>query len=151
MNATLAEQVRAAVAEVDDPEMPGVSIVGLGLLESVDVDDHGCVAIGLLPTFSGCPALDLIATRVRDAVAAVDGVTAVHVAFLRSPVWSVDRVSADAETALADRLGIAVERDAAAACPRCGAATIRRSLFGPTRCRAVHTCVACGEVVEVLR
>jgi ring-1,2-phenylacetyl-CoA epoxidase subunit PaaD len=143
--------VRAAIATVDDPEMPGISIVDLGLLETVAADDHGSVTIGLLPTFSGCPALDLIADRVRHAVESVDGVTHVHVAFLHKPVWSVDRVTLAGERALAERLGIAVERGGSSACPRCGATTEQQSLFGPTRCRAVHTCPSCGEVVEVMR
>ena len=60
----LVEAVRAAVAAVDDPELPGVSIVELGLLEQLSADAEGAVSIGLIPTFSGCPALSLIAELV---------------------------------------------------------------------------------------
>jgi hypothetical protein len=60
-------------------------------------------------------------------------------------------VSARGEQALAERLGIAVERGGVASCPQCGGVTQQRSLFGPTRCRAVHVCAGCGEVVEVMR
>ena len=70
---TLEEAVRSAVAGVDDPEYPGVSIVDLGLLEQVRVD-HGHVEVGLIPTFSGCPALAVIADEVRGAVGDVEGV-----------------------------------------------------------------------------
>ena len=143
--------VRAAITAVDDPEMPGVSIVDLGLLESLEVRANGAVTVGLIPTFSGCPALAVISEAVRAAVAAVDGVKEVQVDFLRSPSWSIERVTPRAERALAQRLGVAVERDGAATCPRCGAATTERSLFGPTRCRAVHVCTGCGEAVEVMR
>ncbi|WP_411698580.1 iron-sulfur cluster assembly protein [Conyzicola sp.] len=149
--AELSDAVHAAVAGVDDPEMPGVSIVELGLLETLHVGADGQVRVGLIPTFSGCPALATIAADVRAAVSRVDGVSAVEVAFLATPVWSVDRISAAAEARLGAGLGIAVERSGAARCPRCGAPTDERSMFGPTRCRAVHGCPSCGEVVEVMR
>ncbi len=147
----LVDAVRAAVAAVDDPELPGVSIVELGLLEQLSVDADGAVSIGLIPTFSGCPALALISDRVRTAAAAVDGVSSVDVEFLAAPAWSVDRISEVARERLASGLTVAVERDGRATCPRCGTGTVERSMFGPTRCRAVHRCPGCGEVVEVMR
>jgi ring-1,2-phenylacetyl-CoA epoxidase subunit PaaD len=147
---TLEAAARAAVATVDDPEMPGVSIVELGLLESITVVD-GAVTVGLIPTFSGCPALALIARRVEEAVAGVDDVRSVTVEFLRSPVWTIERVSSRARRDLSTNLGIAVERKGSAECPRCATRTEMRSMFGPTRCRAVHHCPSCGEVVEVMR
>ena len=146
-----AESLRAAVAGVDDPEMPGVSIVDLGLLESIVSTPDGAVTVELIPTFSGCPALAVIADAVAAAVGQVDGVTGVEVRFLRSPAWSVDRVSPRAQQELRERLGISVERDGTAMCPRCGSVTEQRSMFGATRCRAIHVCPACREVVEVMR
>lgn len=153
MSATseLTEAVRAAVGAVDDPELPGVSIAELGLIETLEVWADGRVRVGLIPTFTGCPALRTIADDVRAAVARVEGVGAVDVAFLDSPAWTVDRVSSAAETRLRGDLGIAVERAGEASCPSCGTVTIERSMFGPTRCRAVHRCPGCGEVVEVMR
>jgi ring-1,2-phenylacetyl-CoA epoxidase subunit PaaD len=147
----LVAAVRAAVAAVDDPELPGVSIVELGLLERLSVDADGAVSIGLIPTFSGCPALALISERVRSAAEAVDGVRSVEVAFLAAPVWSVDRISEVARQRLATDLMVAVERDGRALCPRCGTETVERSMFGPTRCRSVHRCPGCGEAIEVMR
>ncbi|HEX6656912.1 MAG TPA: iron-sulfur cluster assembly protein [Ilumatobacter sp.] len=147
----LAEAVRAAVAAVDDPELPGVSIVELGLLEALSVDAGGAVSIGLIPTFSGCPALSLITELVRVAAAEVEGVRSVEVTFLSAPAWSVDRISERAREQLANRLTIAVERDGRAECPRCGTETVERSMFGPTRCRAIHRCPGCGEAIEVMR
>lgn len=55
------EDVSRALAQVHDPEYPGVSIVDLGLLEGVRVDDAGHAEVDLIPTFSGCPALHMIA------------------------------------------------------------------------------------------
>jgi ring-1,2-phenylacetyl-CoA epoxidase subunit PaaD len=147
----LVEAVRAAVAAVDDPELPGVSIVELGLLEQLSADADGTVSIGLIPTFSGCPALSLIAELVRAAAGAVAGVQSVDVTFLAAPAWSVERISELAREQLAAGLTVAVERDGSAECPRCGAETIERSMFGSTRCRAVHRCPGCGEAIEVMR
>lgn len=143
--------VHEAVAGVDDPEYPGISIVDLGLLEVLDVTD-GRARIGLIPTFSGCPALATIAEDVRAAVAAVDGVSEVEVAWLHAPAWTVDRISADARAAMAREFTVSVQLGATPApCPRCGADTVQESLFGPSRCRAVHRCPACSETVEVMR
>ncbi len=152
--AGLADAVNRAVAGVDDPEYPGVSIVDLGLVETVGVTGTGRASIGLIPTFSGCPALEVIATDVRDAASAVTGVTAVDVHWLTSPTWSSDRITARARKVLADRFTVAVavgDDDQAATCPRCGDSTVEQSTFGPSRCRAVHRCSSCAEVVEVLR
>ena len=147
----VADAVWAAVATVDDPELPGVSIVELGLLEELSVDGDGAVSIGLIPTFSGCPALSVILDLVRDAVKTVDGVRSVDVTFLSAPAWSVERISERAREQLATGLTVAVERDGHARCPQCGVETIERSMFGPTRCRAVHHCPGCGEAIEVMR
>ena len=149
------ETIRAAVATVDDPEYPGISIVDLGLLEAIDVQPDGDVVVGLVPTFSGCPALAMIAEDVRHAVADVDGVTgpqAVNVRWLSSPVWTVDRVTDDARRTMAREFTVALRigRDPVP-CPRCGADTTENSMFGPSRCRAVHVCQSCTEVVEVMR
>lgn len=145
------DAVRAAVAGVDDPELPGVSIIELGLVETIAVEPGGLVRIGLIPSFSGCPALRVIADSVRNAARAVEGVAVVEVAFLTSPAWTIDRVSPSAEATLRASLGIAVERAGRATCPRCGAVTVEQSMFGPTRCRAVHRCPGCGDAVEVMR
>lgn len=144
--------VHQAIASVDDPEYPGVSIVDLGLLESIEIDDHGAVAIGLIPTFSGCPALAVIAADVTHAVSTVPEVVTCAVRWLTSPAWSVDRISHDARTLLADEFTVAVEFGRRApACPLCGSPTVEQSLFGPSRCRSVHRCSACQETVEVMR
>ncbi|MEM7095445.1 MAG: 1,2-phenylacetyl-CoA epoxidase subunit PaaD [Actinomycetota bacterium] len=144
--------VHAAVASVDDPEYPEVSIVDLGLLESIAINDDGDVAIGLIPTFSGCPALAVIAADVEAAVAGVDGVASVDVRWLNAPAWTVDRISHDARVQLADQFTVAVELGRRPpTCPRCGAPTVEQSMFGPSRCRSVHQCPSCRETVEVMR
>jgi len=128
-----------------------VSIVDLGLVEHVEVD-RGVARVGLIPTFSGCPALDIIADDVRAQVGEVAGVEAVAVRWLRVPAWTVDRVTAAARSALADGFTVAVKLGRSEpACPLCGATTTPQSMFGPSRCRSVSTCSSCHETVEVLR
>jgi ring-1,2-phenylacetyl-CoA epoxidase subunit PaaD len=149
--ATLSE-VRAAVASVHDPEYPGVSIDDLGLVVEVGLE-AGRVAVDLIPTFSGCPALDLIADDVRAAVAAVDGVEAVEVRWVADGVWTPERLSLSARRALADEFTVVLRRsDGSLACPVCGAGSVLdTSEAGPTRCRSLAWCPDCRNSVEVLR
>lgn len=145
------ERVHEAIASIDDPEYPGVSIVDLGLLERVEIT-HGNVSIGLIPTFSGCPALHIIRDDVTAAVEALDDIEAVTVEWLRAPAWSPDRVTEAGRRALAAEFTVAVQVSSRpTACPRCASPTELQSLFGPSRCRSVHRCTTCSETVEVLR
>lgn len=140
-----------AIRSVDDPEYPGVSIVDLGLLEVLTITNAD-VEVGLIPTFSGCPALAFIAADVGQAVQGVGGVERVDVQWLTSPVWTTDRISAEGRQRLADDFTVAVQiGDATALCPRCGRPTTQHSIVGPSRCRAVHRCESCVELVEVVR
>ncbi len=144
--------VHAAVSSVDDPEYPGISVVDLGLLEQLRLSEDGDVVVGLIPTFSGCPALAMIAEDVKDAVASVEGTRSVTVEWLTAPVWSVERVSSDARRIMADTFTVAVQIGSGpTACPRCGSPTTEQSMFGPSRCRSVHRCQKCSETVEVMR
>tara|TARA_B110000438_G_scaffold198199_2_gene189714 strand:+ start:4102 stop:4617 length:516 start_codon:yes stop_codon:yes gene_type:complete len=151
---TLRDRVWAAVASVDDPEYPGISIVDLGLLESIEVRPDGDVQISLVPTFSGCPALTMIADDVRSAVSAIDGVAGprVGVRWLTGPAWTVERLTEVGRDALAREFTVAVRIGLGPVpCPRCGGDTTEDSMFGPSRCRAIHVCRSCTEVVEVMR
>ena len=144
--------VHAAIANIDDPEYPGISIVDLGLLEKLSVSDDGDVQVGLIPTFSGCPALTMIRDDVVDAIEAVAGVRSVDVTWLRAPVWTVDRIGPETRAQIGREFTVAVRVGTSAPeCPRCGAPTTEESMFGPSRCRSVNRCTACAETVEVMR
>jgi ring-1,2-phenylacetyl-CoA epoxidase subunit PaaD len=155
--------LRAALAEVPDPELPVVSIVDLGMVEAVDVTEAE-VRVELLPTFVGCPAIELI----REAVAAriaplVPGRHVVVAASLRRP-WTSDRIS-ERGRALLRAAGIApplpghgpgelplVRLDAPVACPSCGSMRTRlENAFGPTPCRTIRYCVDCRQPFEQLK
>ncbi len=147
------DDIRRAVAQVHDPEYPGVSIVDLGLLEAVRVDEAGHAEVDLIPTFSGCPALHMIAGDVEVAAAAVPGVAEVTVTWLTEGVWSPDRLTASARTTLAQDFTVVLRRrDGTLLCPVCGSvAVVDTSGFGPTRCRSLAWCPDCRNPVEVLR
>ena len=155
-DAGLVDRVRSAVRSVDDPEYPDVSIVDLGLVESIDVCEgtEGAVArVGLIPTFSGCPALAMIADDVRRAVEAVVEVASCDVQWLPAPVWTPDRLSPRARATLATDYTVVVWRnDVPLRCPVCASSGLEmKSLAGPTRCRAVAWCSSCRNPVEVMR
>jgi ring-1,2-phenylacetyl-CoA epoxidase subunit PaaD len=146
------DEVWDVLRGIDDPEYPGISIVELGLVEAVRLDG-GSVEVDLLPTFSGCPALPFIAEDIRAGVGELDGIDDVVVTFLTNPAWTPARISPAARRRIGRTFGVAVKVGAARPpCPYCGADELReQSLFGPVRCRSVHRCAACGEVVETIR
>ena len=154
MNTTIGHEVAvtAAVATITDPEYPDISITDLGLVESVAVNGTEAI-IGLIPTFSGCPALAMIAGDVRSAVETVPGIERCTVRWLTVPVWSTDRISSCAQTKLQDDYTVTLRRkDGTLRCPSCGADAVRdQSAAGPTRCRSIAWCDGCRNVVEVMR
>ena len=146
------QEIHTAIEKINDPEYPGISIVDLGLLENVKVNEIGEVVIQLIPTFSGCPALEMIAQDVREITEKLSGVKKVDVVWLNSPVWSVNRVTAKAEKDLAEKFTVAVQiQGRKVKCPRCQSETTIKSHFGPSRCRSIHVCSGCNEVIETLR
>lgn len=146
------EDVRRAVAAVEDPEYPGITIDDLGILEDVRVDD-GRVEVDLLPTRLGCPALELIGRDVAAAAGAVPGVDETSVRWLYEPAWTPARVSAGARERLAASFTVTVRaRDGALRCPVCGGADVEDlSEVGPAPCRSIARCRGCRNPVEVLR
>lgn len=140
-----------ALRSVDDPEYPGISVIDMGMIGEVSVTD-GRARVELIPTFSGCPALEVIVADIAHAVHSLDGIVAVAVE--RSDcVWTPARLSRRARHAMARDFTVAVAmRKQPTECPMCGANDlVEQSAFGPSRCRAIHRCSACHEIVEVLR
>lgn len=149
-----AERARAALATVMDPELPVVSIVDLGLVERVEVAD-GVIEVDLLPTFAGCPALEVIRGDAERALRALDPGARVHVRFVTSTPWTTDRMSEAGRAALGDYgvtpplLQIGAKP---APCPYCGSTDTREdSAFGPTLCRSIRYCAACRNPYEAFK
>lgn len=139
--------VHRALADVRDPEIPAVSIVELGMVRAVTLGDRG-ISIELLPTFIGCPALDLI----RDAVEARMAAFArpVDVTFSLAVPWTTDRITPEGRERLR-QAGFAppVTDPSHTRCPHCGSANVAMdNLFGPTKCRSLYYCRACRQPFE---
>lgn len=150
----LEARARAAAAAVEDPEFPRVTVEHLGMLQAVRVDEGaGEVEVDLLPTFLGCPALDVIAADVRAALTGLSGVRRVQVAFVSEPVWTPQRITPEGRRRLAAEFTVAVPGSLGAPpCPVCGSGAVEpRSPFGPTACRAIAYCPDCRNPVEVIR
>ena len=152
--------VRAALAEVADPEIPVVSIVDLGMIESVTVDRDG-IDVELLPTFVGCPAIGMIRSAVEERLAPFGRPVRVDVTY-RVP-WTSDRIT-DAGRERLRRSGFAppqanggalpvlVQLATPVACPNCGSRrTVLENAFGPTQCRAIHHCTDCRQPFEAFK
>ncbi len=156
----------AALATVMDPEVPVVSLVELGIAREARLAEDGAVEVLLTPTYSGCPATELIEQQARAAVeAAVSG--PVRVLTQRAPAWTTDWISAEGRRKLRE-YGIAppgpvelptagmgeavirfMPRAVTVTCPRCDSPdTERLSAFGSTACKALYRCRACREPFE---
>jgi ring-1,2-phenylacetyl-CoA epoxidase subunit PaaD len=99
-------QMLQALEDVVDPEIPVVSVLDMGMIGDITIDDDGHVGVEILPTFSGCPALEIIAADVRARLARETGVRAVSVRFSYDPPWTSDRIT-DAGRAKLTAFGIA--------------------------------------------
>ncbi|MDR7483539.1 MAG: 1,2-phenylacetyl-CoA epoxidase subunit PaaD [Armatimonadota bacterium] len=143
------DEVWRVLATVEDPELP-VAITDLGLVHTIEIRD-GTVRVRLVPTYTGCPALDVIRERVRTRVLALSGVAAADVAFCYDVPWTLDRMTPAARARLHTH-GLSVPRETLtepAACPYCGSANVvLENPFGPTLCRAVYYCRDCRNPVE---
>jgi ring-1,2-phenylacetyl-CoA epoxidase subunit PaaD len=146
-----------------DPEVPAVSIRDLGIVRDVIEHDDG-LEIVLTPTYSGCPATEMIEQDVLAAIRTA-GLGPARVTLQRAPAWTTDWISAEgrakmlaygiappaptrADGAVPMRF-IGRPRLVALACPRCGSTnTERLAAFGSTACKAIYRCLACREPFE---
>ncbi len=162
LDATRTERAWAALDNVPDPEVPVLSVRDLGIVR--DVLDHGeAIEVVLTPTYSGCPATEVIEQSVRDALHGA-GLGPARITHRRAPAWTTDWISADGKRKLRDYgiappgpvaaggampIRIVGRRAALVPCPRCASPrTERLSAFGSTACKALYRCLACAEPFE---
>ena len=141
------DQVRDAVEAIPDPEIPVLSIGDLGIVRDVR-HDAGRLVVTITPTYSGCPAMDLIREQVQETLEGL-GITDAEVETVHAPAWTTDWMSDDAKRRLAD-YGIAppgrVGTPEHIVCPQCGSdQTEVVSAFGSTACKALRRCTSCLE------
>lgn len=153
------DEILQWLGQVADPEIPVLSITDLGIVRDVEIGET--ITVSLSPTYSGCPATEVIEQNVLDALHE-HGVDDVEIRRVLSPPWTTDWISDEGRAKLRD-YGIAPpERGAGkrallsggldVACPRCGAtATERISEFGSTACKASYRCRECLEPFEYFK
>ncbi len=141
-----------ALETIEDPELP-ITITDLGLIREVTVE-AGRVGVQVVPTFSACPAIDIIRREIRRRVLALPGVEEVTVDLVFDTPWTMARMSERGRAALAAH-GLSLSRVRRAepvVCPFCGSTnTALENLFGPTLCRAIYYCRDCRNPVERFR
>jgi ring-1,2-phenylacetyl-CoA epoxidase subunit PaaD len=165
--------VWATLEGVLDPEVPVLSVVELGIVRDVALDADGHVTVSITPTYSGCPALQVIERDILDALAR-DGWPDARLRTVYSPAWTTELIGAEARRKL-EAYGIASppahgsreagtrdagtdelvplrRRVAPVACPYCGShATTTRSDFGSTACKALMYCEHCRQPFELFK
>jgi ring-1,2-phenylacetyl-CoA epoxidase subunit PaaD len=153
-----AERVWDALAEIPDPEIPIISLVDLGVIRDVRVDDER-VRIEFTPTFLGCPALEVMRDAMAAKVRELGGEPDVRV--ITDDSWSTDKITPAGREKLRES-GFAPPAPRTARplqlvelqrngfrCPYCGSTdTTLENLFGPTPCRSVRYCNACRQPFE---
>jgi ring-1,2-phenylacetyl-CoA epoxidase subunit PaaD len=152
----------SALESVEDPEIPTLSIVDLGLIRSVKPQSDGVLEVGLSPTYIGCPATEVIRRSVEGALRNA-GVGAFVVTSVLSPAWSSDWITAEGRRKLeiygivppqqsASSMRDILRQDRPVACPRCQSTdTECISEFGSTPCKALHRCRGCLEPFEYFK
>ncbi|HLW48715.1 MAG TPA: 1,2-phenylacetyl-CoA epoxidase subunit PaaD [bacterium] len=146
----LEQAVWDVLRSVEDPELP-IAITDLGLVRDVHVDEGAGIRVRLVPTWSACPALAVIRTRIRDGLGAIPGAGDVVVEYTYDEPWTLERMTAKGREQLAAH-GLAVPAcrfAEAPVCPYCGSRDVAMdSLFGPTLCRSTYVCRRCRNPFE---
>ena len=154
-------QAWAILRTVPDPEIPVLSIVDLGIVRFVRTDAAGRLQVGITPTYSGCPATEVIRAEVREALAAA-GFPDAHLEEVLTPPWTSAWLTPEGRHKLA-AFGIAPPQAEVARprhlwqaplvkCPRCASQdTERVSEFGSTPCKAHYRCRACAEPFDYFK
>ena len=159
------EAVWDALRQVPDPEIPVVSIVELGIVRGIDWDG-GTLRVRVTPTYSGCPATDVIREDIRAALLEL-GLHDFAIDIALAPPWTTDWIAPEAKAKLRE-FGIAppgaarsrvnvtgispLRKKADVRCPRCGSmATSLLAQFGSTACKALYRCEACREPFDYFK
>lgn len=154
------DSVLEILAQVKDPELPMIDVVELGIVRDVSFDD-GNLTVDITPTYSGCPAMQVIEKEIVETLSA-HGFGDARIRTVYSPAWTTDWMTDAAKEKLRAH-GIAPPRHVESGggiaelvslrrarptteCPFCGSAnTIEKSEFGSTACKSIHFCNSCHQ------
>lgn len=151
------ELIWQLLQDVKDPEIPVISMVEMGMIHKAAVEDDA-VVVEVLPTFVGCPALDIMKNSINEKLSPAAGARGVQVSFVLEPAWTSDRISDAGREKLRSfgivppprgcRPGEAWEVH----CPYCDSPYTRLdNLFGPAACRSILYCKQCKNPFEALK
>lgn len=151
------EDVKRVLSQVMDPEVPVLSILDLGIVRDIEIEP---LIITITPTYSGCPAMDVIRMNIRIAVIEGLGIQPAdfEIKTVLSPAWTTDWMTEEGKQKL-KAYGIAppnfsaavctpdlFAKEEAVQCPRCNSYnTVMISRFGSTACKALYRCEDCRE------
>lgn len=167
------EAIWIRLAAVPDPEIPVISIVDLGIVRGVEMSDSGVCTVTLTPTYSGCPATEVIAEDVREALSSM-GCTSTVIKTQLSPAWTTDWMNDETKAKLREYgiapphvtgaseqavdisrirpFGLKTSSGRTVSCPRCASTfTETLSQYGSTPCKAQYRCLACLEPFDYFK
>jgi ring-1,2-phenylacetyl-CoA epoxidase subunit PaaD len=137
--------VWAVLNQVPDPEIPVISVVELGIVRSVQPD-----RVVITPTYTGCPATQVIERDIRAALDAA-GYRHVGIETVLSPAWTTDWITPEGREKL-HAYGIAPPSRGSVECPQCGSSSTEEiSRFGSTPCKALWRCRDCAEPFDLFK
>jgi ring-1,2-phenylacetyl-CoA epoxidase subunit PaaD len=153
----LKDDIYTWLSVVTDPEVPVLTILDLGIVRKVSVEEDA-VTITITPTYSGCPAMDVIAMNIRMALLS-HGIKKINIENQLSPAWTTDWMTDEGKRKLKEygiappvrksQNGLGLFEEDIVACPRCGSEdTTLTSQFGPTSCKSLYKCNYCHEPFE---
>ncbi len=151
------EEILKALEDVKDPEIPTISLVDLGIVTDVNISGDNFISITLTPTFSGCPALKVMETLVKEKIMELDA-SGVEVKTTFDVQWNTNMITVKGLAALKKHGLAPPERHSGLVqiefldhvkCPYCESRnTSLKSPFGPTLCRSLHYCNDCLQAFE---
>ena len=156
------QDVWTMLAEVPDPEIPNLSLLDLGVIRGVEVTGEGNATVKMSPTYTGCPATDLMKLLIHDRLVE-GGCASVNVDIVLSPAWSTDEITEEGraklkEAGIAPPVGRSTDKrhlmgeEPQVDCPHCGSGdTELSSLFGSTACKALYRCRSCLEPFDYFK
>jgi ring-1,2-phenylacetyl-CoA epoxidase subunit PaaD len=154
-------EILSILQTVTDPEIPVLTLQDLGVIREVNLKDGGEVEVVITPTYTGCPAMDMMEASIK-SVLKEQGYQRVSVRSVLSPAWTTDWLSEEGKKKLKE-YGIAppagtaekyaiLGEETTVECPRCGSMNTRMvSQFGSTACKALFQCRECLEPFDYFK
>lgn len=149
------EEIRMLLVSVVDPDIPYLTIEDIAILRNITIGVSGRVTVTITPTYSGCPAVDVIKTDILAALAG-GGFDDVNIETVHKPAWTTEWLSQETRRKLAENLiappGSVLDIVPEILCPLCSSEETRIvSEFGSTACKSLMACTECGEPFDYFK